>query len=93
MMSRTDWIEILRKYKTVVDLKRSALFAEWGEQIESFLETPQLRSFPGATPCLDSFLRVVQWNIEKGKRFSAILDQSGYSKTPSRGGVLFETRQ
>ncbi len=69
------WIEGLRKYKTIAELRRSAFFAHYGEHIERFLKTPQIFSHPGVTPLLDSFVRVVQWNIEKGKRFDLILDR------------------
>ena len=69
------WLENLRKYKTLDILRRSTFFADCGEQIEQFLKTPQIASYPGASPRLDSFLRAAQWNIEKGKRFDAILDR------------------
>ena len=75
MISQTGWIEGLRKYRTLADLKRSAFYAEFREQTELFLETPQLHFSPDATPRLDSFLRIAQWNIEKGKRFDTILDR------------------
>jgi endonuclease/exonuclease/phosphatase family metal-dependent hydrolase len=75
MEPQNPWIENLRKYKTIEDLNRSDFFRSSGKEIESFLKTPQVAVFPGAVPRLDSFLRVVQWNIEKGKRFDAILDR------------------
>src|SRR5512136_2207937 len=69
------WIEGLRKYETIAELRRSFFFARYGEQIERFLTMPQISTYPGATPRLHSFVRVVQWNIEKGKRFDLILDR------------------
>jgi endonuclease/exonuclease/phosphatase family metal-dependent hydrolase len=75
MQSQAFWIENLRKYKTLNQLKRSAFFAEHGEQIELHLRTPQVVPSPDASPRLQSFLRIAQWNIEKGKRFKSILDR------------------
>jgi endonuclease/exonuclease/phosphatase family metal-dependent hydrolase len=69
------WIDNLCKYKTIADLRRSSFFSSCGPEIESFLQTPQVIPFPGAVPRLSSFLRVVQWNIEKGKRLDAIEDR------------------
>jgi endonuclease/exonuclease/phosphatase family metal-dependent hydrolase len=74
MELETGWLEDLRRYKTLVELKRSALYSDYGKKIEKFLKTPQLISRPNAVPRLNSFLRIVQWNIEKGKRFDSILD-------------------
>jgi endonuclease/exonuclease/phosphatase family metal-dependent hydrolase len=72
MTPRSFWIENLRKYRTIEDLKQSDFFKNFGKEIEGFLGTPQVIPFPGAPPRLNSFLRVVQWNIEKGKRLDAI---------------------
>ena len=68
------WLENLRKYRTLSELERSAFFSRCGDQIRQYLKTPQIRTHPGAVPRLNSFLRVVQWNIEKGKRFDAVLN-------------------
>lgn len=67
-------LENLRAHKTIAGLRKSAFYADYGKQLESFLKTPQLFACPGARPRLRSFLRVAQWNIEKGKRFHEILD-------------------
>ena len=66
------WLENLRKYSTLDELRRSAFFGDCGERLQRFLRTPQIFPFPNAVPRLRSFLRVAQWNIEKGKRFDAI---------------------
>jgi endonuclease/exonuclease/phosphatase family metal-dependent hydrolase len=73
-MMEASWIENLCKYRTLVELKRSAFFLQCGDQIRQFLKTPQIWRHPEAAPRLNSFLRVMQWNIEKGKRFDAILN-------------------
>jgi endonuclease/exonuclease/phosphatase family metal-dependent hydrolase len=69
------WIDNLRKYETLEQLKASAFFADHGAQIVSYLETPQVIPFQNPVPRLSSFIRVVQWNIEKGKRFQPLLEQ------------------
>jgi endonuclease/exonuclease/phosphatase family metal-dependent hydrolase len=75
MGNHAFWIESLRGHKTLRELKRSAFFIAHGEQISSFLRTPQIYTSSGASPLLHSFLRIAQWNIEKGKRFKEILDR------------------
>ncbi|MBN2319167.1 MAG: endonuclease/exonuclease/phosphatase family protein [Acidobacteria bacterium] len=74
MTVQTDWIEGLSKFETLDDLRRSDFYLSDHGRILSFLQTPQLFVNEGASPRLNSFLRVVQWNIEKGKRFDSILD-------------------
>ena len=74
MTLHADWIENLSKYETVKELRRSDFYLSSHGPILSFLQTPQLFVNKEASPLLDSFLRVVQWNIEKGKRFNSILD-------------------
>jgi endonuclease/exonuclease/phosphatase family metal-dependent hydrolase len=74
-MSRPElWIENLKQFQTLEDLYKSAFFADSGQQIESYLRTPEIITLFGTAPVLTSFLRVVQWNIEKGKRLDGILD-------------------
>lgn len=75
MEPQTLWIENLRRYDTIDQLKGSAFFARYGEQIQSYLGAPQVHLFEKTTPRLSSFLRVAQWNIEKGKRFKSILER------------------
>ena len=75
MESHALWLENLRKYERLDELKKSAFFADHGKQLESYLCAPQVISISGTGPILRSFLRVVQWNIEKGKRFHSILER------------------
>jgi endonuclease/exonuclease/phosphatase family metal-dependent hydrolase len=74
MTLRAGWIENLSKFRTLAELRQSDFFLKNSGCIQSFLKTPQLHSSADAAPRLNSFLRVVQWNIEKGKRFDSILD-------------------
>lgn len=75
MEFQSSVIDNLRKFKTVAELRQSVFFADCRERMEYLLTTPQLYSCPAAGPRIRSFLRVAQWNIEKGKRFGAILDR------------------
>ena len=68
------WLENLRRYQTLDQLRKSVFFAGCGVHLERYLSTPQVFSSPHAAPRLQSFLRVAQWNIEKGKRFQPILE-------------------
>ncbi len=68
-------LENLRAHRTIAGLHQSAFYADYGKQLESFLKTPQFYACPGARPRLRSFLRMAQWNIEKGKRFHEVLDR------------------
>ncbi len=74
------WLENLRRYGTLFELEQSPFFFECGDQLRQFLKTPQIWTYPEAVPRLNSFLRVVQWNIEKGKRFNTILNLLQTSK-------------
>ncbi len=68
-------IENLRKYKTMAELRQSAFFVNCHGQIESLLKTPQLYFCPDTKPGMGAFLRIAQWNIEKGKHFDAVLER------------------
>ncbi len=67
-------IENLAKYATLAELHRSGFFAECREELASLLATPEIYHSPCAVPRIRSFLRVVQWNIEKGTRYPEILE-------------------
>jgi endonuclease/exonuclease/phosphatase family metal-dependent hydrolase len=75
MEPHSFWLDNLRKYETLSRLKQSDFFARHGDELESFLRTAQMIPVPGARPLVGSFARVVQWNIEKGKRFKQILQR------------------
>ena len=74
MTTQSGWIENLSRFETVDELRCSEFYLQNHGRILSFLQTPQLFVHESATPRLNAFLRVVQWNIEKGKRFDPILD-------------------
>lgn len=75
MQLQKFWIDNLRLYAGIRDLKNSEFFSRFGPEILSFLQTPQLYDCSGATPRIGSFIRIAQWNIEKGKRFDPIAER------------------
>ncbi len=72
---QASWIGNLQKFATLDELRNSSFFAEHGEALESYLETPQVFFHENIQPRLRSFLRIAQWNIEKGKNFTRILEK------------------
>jgi len=67
--------EQLRRFGTLVELRHSAFYADCGAEIESPLDTPEVVAGSGAAPRLAAFVRVVQWNREKGIRLDEVLRQ------------------
>jgi endonuclease/exonuclease/phosphatase family metal-dependent hydrolase len=59
--------------RTLRELRRSRFFASTRAEIESLLAAPQTVRHASAAPRLHAFVRVVQWNIEKGRNFAAVL--------------------
>jgi len=74
MQSQNDVLGGLCAYRTLAELRGSAFYAEHGAQIESRLSTPEVRLCASAAPRLNSFVRVVQWNIEKGKHWKEVIE-------------------
>ncbi len=66
-----DWVQQLREYPTLSALRQSSFYANTGTEIEAFLSTPEVVARETA-PRVHSFLRVAQWNLEKGKHFEQI---------------------
>lgn len=69
------WLQNLRSFQSLTELRKSSFFAANGAALQSYLRTPQVFSNSSAKPLLHSFIRIVQWNIEKGKRFDEILEK------------------
>ncbi len=69
-----SFIRNLRRYDTVKNLRVSEYYDRHGRAIEELLQRPIVLNDAGARPGIRSFLRVAQWNIEKGKRYQQILD-------------------
>lgn len=63
----------LRRYRSALALRRSEFFARHRHEIESILSVPEILPSPSRSPLLGSFVRVVQWNIERGGNYDRIL--------------------
>ncbi len=68
-------VDNLRKYRTLAELRKSPFYAHYREQLESLLTTPEISFSRDARPRVDAFLRIAQWNIEKGKRSDMVLQR------------------
>ncbi|HUK92335.1 MAG TPA: endonuclease/exonuclease/phosphatase family protein [Blastocatellia bacterium] len=67
-------IEKLRRFHTIGHLLRSPLYGETKPFLDRLFSEPRVFDFPGCRPRLQSFLRIVQWNIHYGSRLEAISD-------------------
>ena len=59
----------------MAQLKRSPFYAQWRGHIKKLFHMPQLHYCAQSRPRLQAFIRIAQWNIEKGKNFKAIMDR------------------
>ena len=75
MTRRRELIEGLRVHATLDALRRSSFYLERRGEIEALLGTPEVAAEPGAVPRVRDFVRLVQWNLEKGARFDAIAER------------------
>ena len=73
MPHHDDILEGLRAHRTLAELRRSPFYSGHGARIESVLSTPEIRPCASAEPRLGSFVRVAQWNIEKGKCWKEVI--------------------
>lgn len=67
-------LESLAAHATLADLKASSFYAEAGAEIDHELGLPRVLHCPEARPHFSRFLRIAQWNIEKGVRFEQVLE-------------------
>jgi endonuclease/exonuclease/phosphatase family metal-dependent hydrolase len=75
LRERALLIENLRKYGTLAELRKSSFYAESHLELDRLFDTPEIILSPAASPRLGSFVRVAQWNIERGRRWSQVLDK------------------
>jgi len=73
MPSRFQLLQNLRRYESLNELHQSPFYVTARESIEDILTRPDIETVPAVRPRLKSFLRVIQWNIEKGTRFDEIV--------------------
>ena len=64
----------LRHFQSFNELKSSSAYQKWLPRLKEVLNTPIVIESTTAVPRLSSFLRIVQWNIERGTRLEAIVD-------------------
>ncbi len=74
MDRRAHLLNNLRAFSTMRSLRRSPFFRECGAEIEALLRGAEIFANPAAHAPLRSFLRVIQWNLEKGKHYAEILN-------------------
>lgn len=67
-------VDQFKRYATFKDLRRSALYREHETELRRLLDEPRVYDFPKARPRLRSFLRVIEWNIQRGARIEGIIE-------------------
>ena len=66
-------VDQLKRFATFEDLRRSDFYREHQSELRMLLDHPRIYECPGAKPRLRSYLRVVEWNIERGARLEGIV--------------------
>ena len=69
-----DLIAELRRFTTFDELRNSEFYREHKAEIRRLLDEPRVYEFRGARPRVRSFLRVVEWNIERGAHLEGIIE-------------------
>lgn len=64
----------LRRFATFDELRSSQVYKAHEAEIKRLLDEPRVYRCESARPRLRSFLRVVEWNIERGSRLEGILE-------------------
>ncbi|HKY05078.1 MAG TPA: hypothetical protein VJQ56_09315, partial [Blastocatellia bacterium] len=67
-------IENLKGFDTFDKLRRSDAYSKHASELDLLFSEPKVYRSPGASPRLTDFLRVVEWNIERGTRFEGIVE-------------------
>ena len=73
LMPGEDLRNELGSYRSARALRRSGFLARHRREIESILSVPEIHRSESKSPLLRSFLRVAQWNIERGEKWDLIL--------------------
>jgi endonuclease/exonuclease/phosphatase family metal-dependent hydrolase len=74
MERRRFLLENLSRCATLDELRRTEFFARCGQEIEELLSQLRIVRCPETVPRLKSFLRLAQWNLERGVQFPQILE-------------------
>lgn len=67
-------VDQLRRFATFEELRRSEFYREHESELRRLLDEGRVYEFPEARPRLRSFMRVVEWNIERGARLEGVID-------------------
>jgi hypothetical protein len=63
-----------RRFQTIEELRRSEFYREYRAELKRLFDEPRIYRVTGAIPRLGSFLRVVEWNIERGSRLEGKIE-------------------
>ncbi|HEY7910442.1 MAG TPA: endonuclease/exonuclease/phosphatase family protein [Blastocatellia bacterium] len=66
-------VDELRRFATIDDLRRSDFYRARKTELSRLLDEPKIYESPEASPRLRSFLRIVEWNIERGAKLEGII--------------------
>jgi len=69
-----DLVSQLRRFTTFSELRDSEFYHEHEHGIRALLREPRVYEFPRVCPRLRSFVRVVEWNIERGTNLAGIIE-------------------
>ena len=72
--SNQHLVSELRRFATFDELRRSEFYREHKGELKRLLDEPRVFRASGAVPRLRSFLRVAEWNIERGSRLEGIIE-------------------
>lgn len=64
----------LRRFGTFEELRKSPVYKAHEAELRRLLDEPRVYRCETARPKLRSFLRVVEWNIERGSHFDGIVE-------------------
>jgi endonuclease/exonuclease/phosphatase family metal-dependent hydrolase len=67
-------VEHLKRFTTFEELRGSEFYREHESELRRLLDEPRVYEFPEARPRLRSFLRAVEWNIERGAHLEGIIE-------------------
>ncbi|MGA9774093.1 MAG: endonuclease/exonuclease/phosphatase family protein [Blastocatellia bacterium] len=67
-------VKELQRFATIDELRRTDFFLTHRAELKRLFDEPKIYESPDARPRLRSFLRVVEWNIERGTRLDGIVE-------------------
>lgn len=67
-------VENLKRFSTYQQLRRSDFYRQHQHDLRRLLDEPRIYEFRGSRARLQSFLRVIEWNIERGSRLDGIVE-------------------